>query len=109
MKKFKHFAYVGAIALMGMVVFSACSSSDETVIKPTPPHEGESVNTQFSFSLPEYIQTRMGSTTVQEKEFRGIDNIKLVPYSLGTAAGIGVTNGSTANADLFCPVSFHRL
>lgn len=106
MKKLKHFAYVGAIALMGIVGFSACSSSDETVINPTPPHEGESVNTQFSFSLPEYIQTRMGSTTVQEKEFRGIDNIKLVPYSLGTAAGIGVTNGSTANADLFALSAF---
>lgn len=30
MNKFKYFAYVGAIALLSMVGFTACSSSDET-------------------------------------------------------------------------------
>lgn len=103
MKKFKHFAYVGAIALVSVVGFTACSSSDETALDPTPSYEGESVKTQFTISLPENIKMRMASTTVQEPgtAFRGIDNIKLVPYSLGTAAAAGVTKSSTANANLF--------
>lgn len=101
MKKFKHFAYVGAIALLGMVGFTACSSNDETALDPTPSYEGESVKTQFTISLPENIKMRMASATVQETGFRGIDNIKLVPYTLGTAATAGVTDGSAANANLF--------
>lgn len=103
MKKFKHFAYVGAIALLSMVGFTACSSSDETALDPTPSYEGESVKTQFTISLPENIKMRQASATVQESgtAFRGIDNIMLVPYSLGTGAAAGVTNNSTANADLF--------
>lgn len=101
MKKFKHFAYVGAIALLSMVGFTACSSSDETALDPTPSYEGESVKTQFTISLPENIKMRQAAATVQETGFRGIDNIKLVPYSLGTAAAAGVTVGSTANANLF--------
>ena len=101
MKKFKHFAYVGAIALLGMVGFTACSSNDETALDPTPSYEGESVKTQFTISLPENIKMRMASATVQETGFRGIDNIKLVPYTLGTAAAAGVTDGSAANANLF--------
>ena len=103
MNKFKYFAYVGAIALLSMVGFTACSSSDETALDPTPSYEGESVKTQFTISLPENIKMRMASATVQETgaSFRGIDNIKLVPYSLGTGAAAGVTNGSTANANLF--------
>lgn len=103
MKKFKHFAYVGAIALLGMVGFTACSSNDETALDPTPSYEGESVKTQFTISLPENIKMRQAAATVQEPgtDFRGIDNIKLVPYSLGTAAAAGVTVGSTANANLF--------
>lgn len=103
MKKFKHFAYVGAIALLSMVGFTACSSSDETALDPTPSYEGESVKTQFTISLPENIKMRQASATVQEPgtAFRGIDNIMLVPYSLGTAAATGVIDGSIANADLF--------
>ncbi len=103
MKKFKHFAYVGAIALVSVVGFSACSSSDETALDPTPSYEGESVKTQFTISLPENIKMRQASATVQEPgtAFRGIDNIMLVPYSLGTAAATGVIDGSIANADLF--------
>lgn len=103
MKKFKHFAYVGAIALLSMVGFTACSSSDETALDPTPSYEGESVKTQFTISLPENIKMRQASATVQEPgtDFRGIDNIMLVPYSLGTAAAAGVTDDYTANANLF--------
>jgi hypothetical protein len=95
MKKFKHFAYVGAIALVSVVGFTACSSSDDVALDPNPTFEGESVKTQFTISLPENIKMRMASATVQETGFRGIDNIMLVPYSAE------ITSSSTPNDDLF--------
>ena len=101
MKKIKQMAYVGAIALLSMSVFTACSSSDDVALDPNPTFEGETVKTQFTISLPENIKMRMASATVQETGFRGIDNIKLVPYTLGTAAAAGVTDGYEANANLF--------
>lgn len=101
MKKIKQMAYVGAIALVSVVGFTACSSSDDVALDPNPTFEGESVKTQFTISLPENIKMRMASATVQETGFRGIDNIKLVPYTLGTDAAAGVTYGSAANANLF--------
>ena len=106
MKRMKHFAYAGVIALLSASGLSACSSGDSaaTALDPNPDvipsYEGESVKTQFAISLPENIKMRMASTTVQESGFRGIDNIKLVPYSLGTAAATGVTANATANANL---------
>ncbi|MBR4919796.1 MAG: hypothetical protein IKZ62_00535 [Prevotella sp.] len=105
MKKFKNFAYVGAIALLSVVGFTACSSSDDTALdpKPNPTYDGESVKTQFTISLPEAISgMRMAAATVQEtgNPFRGIDNIKLVPYSLGADAEDGVQGTETANANL---------
>ncbi len=108
MKKMKRFAYVGAIALLCVLGFSACSSSDDATADGglTPQATGESVKTQFTISLPENIKMRMASATVQETGFRGIDNIKLVPYTLGTAAAAGVTDGSAANANLFALSAF---
>jgi hypothetical protein len=96
MKKFKHFAYVGAIALLSVTGFTACSSSDETVADPNPTFDGNSVKTQFTISLPENIKMRMASATVQESGFRGIDQIKLVPYTSTSA----IAASSSANAPL---------
>lgn len=106
MKKIKILTYASACALLSLVGFSACSSGDAAATAldqnpdVIPSYEGESVKTQFAISLPENIKMRMASTTVQESGFRGIDNIKLVPYSLGTAAATGVTANATANANL---------
>lgn len=105
MKKFKYFAYVGAIALLSVTGFTACSSGDEVVDVPnsTPTFNGESVKTQFTISLPENIsKMRMASEQVQytSNDFRGIDNIKLVPYSLGAAAASGVQGTENPNANL---------
>ena len=97
MKKFKYFAYVGAIALLSVVGFTACSSSDDVTLDPNPTFDGESVKTQFTISLPENIKMRMASTTVQETGFRGIDNIKLVPYTLVSG---DVEKESNANDNL---------
>jgi len=46
--------------------------------------------------LPENIKMRMASATVQESGFRGIDQIKLVPYTSTSA----IAAGSSANAPL---------
>ena len=103
MKKFMNLAFMSMVTLIGAVSITSCSSSDDALTDGTNPvvPNGESVKTQFTISLPENIKMRMASATVQETGFRGIDNIKLVPYSLGTGAAAGVTNGSTANANLF--------
>jgi hypothetical protein len=105
MKKFMNLAFMSMVTLIGAVSITSCSSSDDALTDGTNPvvPNGESVKTQFTISLPENIKMRMASATVQETgaSFRGIDNIKLVPYSLGTGAAAGVTKGSTANANLF--------
>jgi len=91
MKKMKRFAYAGAIALLCMFGFSACSSSDDATADGglTPQTTGEAVKTQFSISLPSEIsKMRMVSATVQQAgtkaSFRGMQDIVLIPYSNAT-------------------------
>ena len=104
MKKNSIYALMGAIALAGSVGFSSCSSSnDEIINNPDYNPETNSVKTQFSISLPSNVGhgTRMTSDIVQSDDggaspaFRGMDNIFLIPYSLGSG---NVLVGSTANA-----------
>lgn len=85
----KRFAYVGAIALLSVLGFSACSSSDDATTDGglTPQTTGEPVKTQFSISLPSQIGgMRMAASTVQEgantdlSKFRGMSDIVLIPY-----------------------------
>lgn len=106
MKKYSIYAFMSAIALTGAVGFSSCSSSssDDIVINnPDYNPEANSVKTQFSISLPSNVGhgTRMTSDIVQSDDasttptFRGMDNIFLIPYSLGSG---NVLVGSTANA-----------
>lgn len=89
MKTMKRFAYVGAIALLSVLGFSACSSSDDATTDGglTPQTTGEAVKTQFSISLPSQIGgMRMSASTVQEGantdllKFRGMSDIVLIPY-----------------------------
>lgn len=99
MKTMKNFALMGAIALTGAVGFTACSSSDDmTVNNPDFNPETNSVKTQFTISLPSGLnQTRQVSAVTQETGFRGIEKIKLIPYTLASG---DVLVGSTANASL---------
>lgn len=103
MKKNFNFALVGAIALTGAMMFSACSESSEIVDNPDYNPETNSVKTQFTISLPNNVgesATRQESGIVQSDDngttltFRGMDNILLVPYSLGSG---NVLVNSTAN------------
>lgn len=95
----KNLALMGAIALTGAVGFTACSSSDDvTVNNPDFNPETNSVKTQFTISLPSGLnQTRQVSAVTQESGFRGIEKIKLIPYTLASG---DVLVGSTANASL---------
>ena len=52
MKKLNYFAMMGAIALTGLVTFTACSSSEDA-IEPNPDYNPETntVKTEFSISF----------------------------------------------------------
>jgi hypothetical protein len=88
MKKFSIYALMGAIALTGAVGFSSCSSEDDVIDNPDYNPETNSVKTEFTISLPNYV----GSSTRQEDAivqvsgaaFRGMQNMVLIPFN-GTA------------------------
>ena len=86
MKKSFKYAMMGAIALVGAVSFSACSSSDEIIDNPNYNPETNAVKTQFTISLPQNVaKTRQSAATVQDAQtvasFRGFDNMVLIPYA----------------------------
>lgn len=85
MKKNYVYALMSAIALVGAVSLSACSSSDD-VVDVNPTFDGEAVKTQFTISFPQNVaKTRQTAGTVQQTEdlagFRGMDNIVLYPFA----------------------------
>lgn len=103
MKKLFNLALFGAIALTGAVGFSACSSSnDEVIDNPDYNPESNTVKTQFAISLPQDVaRTRQEATTVQDgTAFRGMDNIKLIPYSLESGDVLGTSAANSALIDL---------
>lgn len=86
MKKMFKYASLGAIALVGAVSFSACSSSDEIVDNPDYNPVDNTVKTQFTIAFPENVaKTRQSAATVQNAQtiasFRGMDNIVLLPFA----------------------------
>ena len=95
MKKNFKYALMGAIAFAGAVGFSACSSSDEIVDNPNYNPETNAVKTQFAISLGDNIvKTRMSSANTQaagtKDEFRGIQDILLIPFKNGAAADANI-------------------
>ena len=84
MKKMFKYASLGAIALVGAVSFSACSSSDEVVDNPDYNPVDNTVKTEFTISLPASAKaaTRQSSTEVPDNNaFRGMENIILIPFA----------------------------
>ena len=82
MKKMKRFAYVGAIALLSVLGFSACSSGDDAVAETNPNYNPETneVLAQFVFNVSTGNTMRMTSAATQassSEHFRGIDNAVL--------------------------------
>ncbi|MCR5644029.1 MAG: hypothetical protein K6G32_11950 [Prevotella sp.] len=112
MKKNFKYAILSAIAFVGAVSFSACSSSDEIVDNPNYNPADNTVKTQFTISVTNKAGsgTRMSEATVQGQTtptFRGLDQMVLIPYGKVTsgdvdgnrlAAGITLNvSGGTAN------------
>lgn len=92
MKFFNKYAYMGAIALVGAVGFTACSSEDDLTAQQNPTFDGESVKTQFAINIPYGGRgTRMSETATQgdNSTFNGMQSIYLIPL---TDAG---SDGST--------------
>lgn len=86
MKKNFKYAFMSAIALVGAVSFSACSSSDEIVDNPDYNPADNTVKTQFTIAFPGNVaKTRQSAATVQNAQaiasFRGMDNIILYPFA----------------------------
>jgi len=85
----KRFAYVGAIALLSVLGFSACSSNDDALVDNNPtynPQTGEvNVNFVFNVSTSNEPNMRMTSANTQATSldaFRGINNAYLAAFAL---------------------------
>ena len=94
MKKLNYFAMMGAIALTGLVTFTACSSSEDAIDNPNYDSETNTVKTQFTISLPPTAgrTTRMLENAVKQTIFSGIGNIKLLPLSAAAAGTSSLTD-----------------
>ena len=112
MKKNFKYAILNAIAFAGAVSFSACSSSEDVIDNPNYNPETNSVKTQFAISLGDNIvKTRMSSENTQAAgtttQFRGIQDILLIPFKSGSAADanlngkvIALTEADAAKTEL---------
>ena len=119
MRNLNYFALMSAALLTGAVAFSSCSSDDElagdnTGTTPT----GEVVKTQFAINIPYGNgSTRMSDETVQDnKPFRGMQNIYLIPLTAAGSESSAFTNviplktfsgfdGSSSNYKLYNDVN----
>ena len=119
MRNQNYFALMSAALLTGAVAFSSCSSDDElagdnTGTTPT----GEVVKTQFAINIPYGNgSTRMSDETVQDnKPFRGMQNIYLIPLTAAGSESSAFTNviplktfsvfdGSSSNYKLYNDVN----
>lgn len=94
MRIFNKYAYMGAIALVGAVGFTACSSDDDLTAPQNPTFDGESVKTQFAINIPYGggNGTRMSEDATQgdgaSASFNGMQSIYLLPL---TATGSGAS------------------
>ena len=94
MKKNFKYALLSAIALVGAVSFSACSSNEEIVDNPDYNPADNTVKTQLAFSLSKgganKATTRQTAQIVQNgqthTDFRGMTKMSLIPFGGEIAA-----------------------
>lgn len=82
MRFFNKYAYMGAIALVGAVGFTACSSEDDLTAQQNPTFDGESVKTQFAINIPyggKGTRMSVGATQGDNTTFNGMQSIYLIP------------------------------
>jgi hypothetical protein len=109
MKKNFIYALMGAIALIGATGFTSCSEEDMVEVNPGyNPETGEvPVSFVFNVATGNTPTTRMTSdntqaeiTTSTAQTFRGIDNVQLMSFKLGTtndAKHIATATATTAD------------
>lgn len=102
MRNSKHFALGAATLLLSTAGFTACSSEDTFT---GGSFSGESVKTQFAINVPAVGKSdaRMGEDIVQDQDevvFRGMSNIRLVPFKLGSDPS-SVTEPLTGSESLY--------
>lgn len=92
MKNFSKYFLMGTVALSGMTAFTACSSENEPSAEVNPTFNGSTVKTQFALNLPYAATgTRQSADIAQQKNnFRGIQNMRLLPFT-------GDVTGSSAS------------
>lgn len=100
MKKIERFAYAGAAILLS-AGFAACTSEDELAEKNS--QERGAVKTEFQLNIPtQKNATRMSDAVVQYSDatnpplsvFRGIQQIKLIPFNVSTITGSNTRYGN---------------
>lgn len=84
-----NFLLMGSVALSGIVAFSACSSENDMGAEVNPTFDGKTVKTQFALNVPYGdTGTRMSDEAAQQnRNFRGISNMTLLPFTEEPAAG----------------------
>lgn len=89
MKKLNSFFLMGTVALAGLGVMSSCSSDDLGNDTTTTPGETKAVKTQFALNIPRANGgTRMsGENTQANKNFLGMEDIRMYSFNAAPAAG----------------------
>lgn len=89
MNRMNNFFLMGSVALSGIVAFSACSSENDMGAEVNPTFDGKTVKTQFALNVPYGdTGTRMSANAAQQnRNFRGISNMTLLPFTKEPAAG----------------------
>lgn len=110
MKTFKSFAYLMAIAIVGVAV-SSCKDNKEVENTGYNP-DRETVKSQFAINLSGNVvgnngQKKMQATQVNLAgnldQFNGIDNLQIIPYTKSVAPTPGsapVSDGMAANSNI---------
>ena len=104
MKNLINSAMFGAIALTGLFVFTACSSSDDAVVEnqnPTYDPAKQTVTTQFVLNVAggDMNTTRQAAATVQKNEnFRGMQNAMLIGLTTDHYSYLAPFNGETGTS-----------
>lgn len=109
MKKLNSFFLMGTVALAGLGVMSSCSSDELGNDSTTNPGETKAVKTQFALNIPRANGgTRMsGENTQANKNFLGMQDIRMYSFNVAPAAGststatftlAGIASGIKADA-----------
>ena len=89
MNRMNNFLLMGSVALSGIEAFSACSSENNMGAEVNPTFDGKTVKTQFALNVPYGdTGTRMSANAAQQnRNFRGISNMTLLPFTEEPATG----------------------